>query len=75
METEKEYWLMIVAAASGAAIWIVLSKVSHRREAWDSELYFLIGIPVICVVAACLAYIEPNRPWRWAVTPFAAQAL
>src|SRR5712671_3269937 len=66
---------MIIAAVSGAAVWIVLSKISHRREAWDSELYFLIGLPVVCIIAAVLAYIEPNRPWRWAVMPFAAQAV
>jgi len=75
VQMKKEHCLLVIAAASGAAVWIILSKVSHRREAWDSELYFLIGIPVVCVVAACLAYIEPERSWRWAVTPFAAQAI
>jgi len=72
---KKDHGLIGIAAAAGVAVWIVLSKISHRREAWDSGLYFLYGIPVICVVAALLAYVEPNRPWRWAVTPFAAQAL
>ena len=72
---KKDYGLIGIAAATGAAVWIVLSEVSHHREAWDSELYFMFGIPVICVVAAVLAYVEPKRPWRWAVTPFAAQAV
>jgi hypothetical protein len=71
---KKDYGLIGIAAVAGAAVWIVLSKISHHREAWDSELYFIYGIPVICLVAAVLAYFEPNRPWRWAVTPFAAQA-
>jgi drug/metabolite transporter (DMT)-like permease len=72
---KKDYWLIGIAAACGAAVWIVLSKISHHREAWDSELYFIYGIPIICVVAAVLAYIEPKQPWRWAVTPFAAQGI
>ncbi|HTN44425.1 MAG TPA: hypothetical protein VMN77_11580 [Nitrospiria bacterium] len=72
---KKDYWLIGIAAAGGALVWIVLSGVSHHREAWDSELYFIYGIPVICVVAAVLAYVEPQQPWRWAVTPFAAQGV
>ena len=72
---KKDYWLIGIAAATGVAVWVVLSEVSHKREAWDSELYFLFGIPVICVVAAGLAYVEPKLPWRWAVLPFAAQAI
>jgi len=72
---KKDYWLIGIAAASGAAVWIILSRISHHREAWDSDLYFIYGIPVLCVVAAVLAYVEPQQPWRWAVTPFAAQAV
>jgi hypothetical protein len=44
----------VIAAAAGAVGWLGISQLTHRREAWDSALYF---------------------SWRWAFTPFAAQAV
>lgn len=72
---KKEHWLYGVAIVSGIVVWILVSKFSHRREAWDSQWYFLVGMPVVCVVSACLAFFEPSRPWRWGVVPLAAQAV
>ncbi len=71
---KKEHWLYGIAVAIGVLVWVGVSEVSGRREAWDSPFYFSVGIPVMCVAAACLAYVEPDRSWRWAVLPFAAQA-
>ena len=70
---KKDYWLYGAAVVTGIVVWIVVSKVSHRREAWDSQWYFLIGTPVVCVVSAVLGYLEPNRPWRWGAAPLAGQ--
>lgn len=52
-----------------------MSKVSHRREAFDDPLYFTAVLPVIAVTAAVVAFIVPEKPWRWAMIPFGAQAL
>jgi hypothetical protein len=59
----------------GAGTWIYLSKVSHRREAFDDPIYFTTVLPAIAVTAAVVAFIVPEKPWRWAMIPFAAQAL
>jgi hypothetical protein len=63
-------WL---AAAAGAAIWIVIAAAAGRREAWDSGAYFTIGIPAVCLVAMAFAYARPRRSWRWGVLPMAGQ--
>lgn len=70
---KKDAWLYGVAVGIGIAMWIVVSSLSGRREAWDSEWYFLIGVPVICVVSAALGFIETSRPWRWGVAPLIGQ--
>ena len=70
---KKDYWLYGAAVVTGIVVWIVVSKVSHRREAWDSQWYFMVGVPVVCVVSAVLGYLEPNRPWRWGAAPLAGQ--
>ncbi len=64
-----------VAAVAGAIGWVVISQVSGRREAWDSELYFSWVLPSIAIVVGALAYFAPARAWRWAFAPFAAQAV
>ena len=51
-----------------------ISHLTHRREAWDSELYFSWFLPSLALVVAGLGFFAPDRVWRWAFTPFAAQA-
>jgi len=70
---KKDYWLYGVAVVVGAAVWVVVSTISHRREAWDSEWYWLVGVPVVCVLSAVLGFVEPDRPWRWGVAPLVGQ--
>ncbi len=70
---KKDVWWYTVAVLSGVAVWVLVTSLSGRREAWDSELYFTIGIPALCLVAGILGYVEPHRPWRWGVVPLLGQ--
>ena len=70
---KKDYWFYGLAVLIGVSSWVVVSMVSGRREAWDSQWYFLIGIPVVCIVSAALGFLEPSRPWRWGVAPLLGQ--
>ena len=70
---KREYWLYLLAAGCGAAIWILIAQVSGRNEAWNSNLYFTLGIPVVCQVSMAFAFFEPNRSWRWGVLPMVGQ--
>jgi hypothetical protein len=71
----RPVWAAATTSAVGAATWFYVSQVSHRHEAWDDEIYFTTVLPVIAAVAAIVAFIVPEKPWRWAMIPFAAQAL
>jgi hypothetical protein len=62
-------------AAIGAATWFYVSQVGHRREAWDDPAYFTIALPLIAGAAAVVSFFVPEKPWRWAMIPFGAQAL
>jgi hypothetical protein len=64
-----------LAAIAGAAGWVLVSDLGGRREAWDSPLYFAWFLPSLCLVVAGISFFAPERPWRWASTPFAAQAV
>jgi len=63
-----------IAALAGAAGWLAISHLTHRREAWDSDLYFSWFLPSLALVVAALAFFAPDRAWRWAFAPFGSQA-
>jgi hypothetical protein len=71
---EKKHGLSIIAAATGILVWAGLSAITSQAEAWDSPLYFSLGIPLLCVLAGILGGIEPKHAVRWGVIPVAAQA-
>ena len=72
---KREHWLLIGAAAGGALIWVLIATASGKKEAWDSELYFAVGMPAVCLLAALLGFLEPKRTWRWGAAPLAGQFL
>lgn len=63
-----------LAVAAGVVVWLGITWISHRREAWDSGLYWKYGMPLLIAVSGVLGYKYPRRPWRWPLTAFAAQA-
>lgn len=68
-------WFYLSALLLGMVIWVVISFVSGRREAWDSSLYFSLGMPLVCAGSMALAIFEPAHSWRWGILPFAGQFL
>ena len=70
---KREHLLYLLAAGCGAAIWIFIALASGRNEAWDSSLYFSVGIPAVCLVSMAFAFFGPKRSWRWGVLPMVGQ--
>lgn len=67
MDGIRSYRLYFVAVVGGASLWLATTAVSGRNEAWDSPLYWQVTYPLCIALAAVLAYLEPVRPWRWAL--------
>lgn len=72
---KKDSWFYLIAVTSGVLTWITVSAVSGRTEAWDSGLYFSVGMPVVCIVSMVQGFFESRRPWRWGVVPLVGQFL
>jgi len=64
-----------IASGVGAAGWLFVGLVSHRREAWDSELYFTAFLPAAALLVGVLSFLVPDRSLRWAFAPFGGQAV
>lgn len=72
---KRDHALALAAIVGGAAIWIAIAAASGRREAWDSGLYFTLGIPALCLLGLVLGYLAPRNSWRWGVWPSVGQLL
>jgi hypothetical protein len=51
----------ILLAVSGFAVWLLISTLSTRREAWDDSVFWLIGVPLMLILNAVAGYIEPKK--------------
>lgn len=75
MTTLGPRWAGAIAAVAGATGWLAIAHLTHRREAWDSALYFSWFLPSLALVVATLGFFAPERAWRWGFVPFGAQAV
>jgi len=75
MSTLPPRWAAVLSALAGAVGWFGVSALGHRREAWDSALYWSWFFPSLAVVVLGLGYFSPTKAWRWGFIPFLAQAV
>lgn len=65
----------LLAIACGLLLWGVGALLIHRREPWDSGLYWVLIYPLGMVVSARLAWHHPQRPGLLALLVFESQYL
>ena len=67
MSSQKNALLpFAISAIAGFAVCLAITVATGKKEAWDSSLYFAVGIPVMCVLAFAVGYVFPAKAWRWA---------
>jgi hypothetical protein len=57
--------VFLVSVLTGVLLELSIQAVSGRREAWDSGLYFAIGVPAAMCVSAMLGFRSRGRQWIW----------
>jgi hypothetical protein len=67
-ESSNEYFPYATAALSGLVVSLAITITTGRREAWDSGVYFVVGIPLMCVLIFAISYLFPIRAWRWTLS-------
>ncbi|HEX5764810.1 MAG TPA: hypothetical protein VFY27_04530 [Woeseiaceae bacterium] len=65
----------IAAALAGLVVCMAISVATGRREAWDAGSYYSAGIPIMVVLIFLIAWVFPDRPWRWTLAMAAGQSL
>ncbi len=64
----KDYFAYAVAGFAGLLICFLILMDSGKKEVWDNNVYYPIGIPVMCLIIAGLSYFAPVKAWRWPLT-------
>jgi peptidoglycan/LPS O-acetylase OafA/YrhL len=75
MDRRSEAAAYLISAVAGAAIWVVTTQISGRREAWDATIYWTAGYPAALAIAGILGALVPRHAWRWGLVLMWAQAL
>jgi len=73
---QKSYsggFAVFVGALVGLLVCLSLTVITGDDTAWDSQLYYFIGIPVMAVIAYFLGYSFPTGAWRWVLAMVAGQ--
>ena len=73
--TLSDRWASAVAALIGAVSWLAIAHATNRREAWDSEIYFVYALPGLWLFCGVLGAVAPAAAWRWGFLVFLAQAI
>lgn len=74
-EPNDKYVPYVASALSGLLVCLAITLATGRKEAWDSAIYFSVGIPVMCSLIFAIAYLYPQRAWRWTLCMAVGQSL
>jgi len=73
--------LTVLLTAEGFAVWAVFSTVpwlsgsAGFREAWDTNAFWSLGLPVLMVSLAAAGALTQQSPWRLAAAAVAGHFL
>ena len=65
----------LLAVAVGVALEVSISLATGRREAWDTSLYWTIGLPLALIAAAGIGYVARGNGWLAALLIVPGQVL
>ena len=68
MKEQSDFFPYAATAACGLVVYIAIVAATGKNEAWDDGSYYVLGIPLMCVVAFLIGNRFPTKPWRWALS-------
>ena len=73
--SKREAIIFAITSVVGLGAWVAITIVSGKEEAWDSLLFFTIGLPVMLCASGVAGYIEPQRFWLWGIAVVSLQPI
>jgi hypothetical protein len=70
-----EHLAYAISAVLGLAVCLAISYATGRKEAWDSSLYFSVGLPIMVLAIFAISYLFPRQAWRWTLSMALGQSV
>jgi hypothetical protein len=70
-----KWTILVLCVLTGVTLELGLSALSGRREAWDSALYWTLGIPGALVASAAIGLVSRKRDWLWTLAIVPSQVI
>jgi len=67
--------VIALCVATGFALEMGVYLASGRREAWDSPIFWTVGLPVAALAALLIGFAAQRPAWRWTVLIAPSQVL
>lgn len=75
MKDDNPFFASAASFLCGLIVYLAIVLMTGRNEAWDDASYYVLGIPLMCIVAFVIGYRFPVKPWRWALWMAGGQAV
>ncbi len=62
---KKDIGTLVVVSCFGLLIWVGIALSSGEREAWDSPVFFMTGIPLMLLVTGIAGLLRPGKFHLW----------
>jgi hypothetical protein len=66
---------VLLSAGIGVCLELGIHALSGRREAWDSPLFWTLGLPAAALVSAAIGYFARPGDWRWTAIVVPSQVM
>lgn len=63
----KQGIIFVITSLIGLGVWVGISIISGKEEAWDSPLFFVLGLPIMILASGIAGYIDPGGFWLWGI--------
>jgi hypothetical protein len=58
--------IVVVALATGVVLELGIFLATGRSEAWDSDVFWTTGLPIVILIALALGFLARSKDWVWA---------
>jgi hypothetical protein len=66
---------IVLSVATGVALEMGVHLASGRREAWDSPVFWTVGLPAAALAALLIGFAARRPGWLWTVLIAPSQIL
>ena len=61
MAKDTKRIILIALAVAGAVVWIAIGAMTGRSEAWDSDVFWQLGTPLMMLINAVACFLDSRK--------------